>query len=310
MLLPVAAISAYAQDAPQQISGTYKNEAAGVEITFPSGWSGFAVSQTPETTLVATSPGGLSESDPETMKTIDLLVTDKASRDVNDPSSLTQDVSDCDEPLIASKTVAGVQGTEITVECPSTDQKFRMVAVETESDIVAVMYMTPASEFDSNLAAFDSAVSSLKVQGAIGTTGAPNTPSEQPTSTTQSVMVAGAAIQLAVMSSSTISNFALNEESKMVSFKTDGSGTETAVTIGKVLNGPYTVMVDGQETNDYKESTGSDGTKTITTSHGTGQHDVTITGTQVVPEFPLAMLGALTAVVGAVAVLGRFRLLR
>src|SRR5919201_927143 len=90
LLLPVAAVSAYAQG-PTPVSGAYVNEEAGVQITFPDGWSGFEVPQTSETTLVATSPGGLSESDPATMKTISLLITAKAGRDPSDPFSLTQD---------------------------------------------------------------------------------------------------------------------------------------------------------------------------------------------------------------------------
>jgi hypothetical protein len=154
---------------PTAVSGHYVDEIRGVEITFPNGWSGFEVAQTPETTLVSTSPGGLSESDPVMMKTISLLVTDKAARDVNDPSSMTQEVNDCETPSIVSRSVAGVQGSEITVECPSTAQKWRMVAVETSENIVAVMFMAPAAEFDSNVAAFDSAVASLSVQGASGT---------------------------------------------------------------------------------------------------------------------------------------------
>jgi hypothetical protein len=38
------------------------------------------------------------------------------------------------------------------------------------------MFMAPASEFDASLTAFDSAVSSLKVQGATGSTGTPTDP--------------------------------------------------------------------------------------------------------------------------------------
>ena len=310
LLLPVAAVSAYAQGMPgvQQVSGTYKNEARGVEITFPVGWSGFEVAQTPETTFVSTSPGGLSEPDPATMKTINLVISAKGGRDLNDPSSLTQDVIDCNQPSITSRTVAGVQGTEVTVECPSSDQKFRMVAVETADNIVAVMFMTPASEFDSNVGAFDSAVGSLVVQGAISAGGAPITPTEEePTTTMMSVMIGGEPIPVSVASSSTISGLAIDEGSKVLSFKTEGTGSETTVSVGKVLQGPYTVMVDGQTTTNYEESADAQGSKTITTSHGSGTHQVSIAGTQVVPEFPVPALGAIAAVVGAVGVLGRTR---
>lgn len=310
LLLPVAAVSAYAQGMPAEVSGKYVNAEAGVEITFPDGWSGFEI-QTPEANLVTTSPGGLSESDPETMKSITLMVADKGVRDVNDPGSFNQDVDSCNPPSIASRTVAGVQGTEATVECPSTAQKFRMVAVETADNIVVVMYMTPASEFDSNLGAFDSAVASLSVQGATGTGGVPSTPTEdEPSSSMMDVMVAGESVAVAIESSSTISALALNEDNKMLSFKADGTGGETEVSVGKVLEGPYTVMVDGEATTDFEESTDDQGVKTITVTHGTGAHDVTVTGTQVVPEFPIVALGAIAAAIGAVSVLGRTRLFK
>jgi hypothetical protein len=311
LLLPTIAVSAYAQGMPTEVSGTYVNEELGVEITFPDGWSGFEVSQTSETTLVATSPGGLSESDPATMKTISLLITDKAARDINDPSSLTQEVIDCNQPSIESRSVAGVQGTQITVDCPGSDQKWRMVAVETADNIVAVMFMAPSAEFDSNIGAFDSAVGSLQIQGASNSGGIPTTPTEEePTASMQSVMVAGETIQVSLESSSAVSDFALNEESKTVSFKTDGAGSETTVAVGKVLEGPYTVMLDGEATTDYEESTDSQGTKTITTTHGSGAHEVSISGTQVVPEFPLPLLGGIAVAVGIVAVIGRVRIFK
>jgi hypothetical protein len=307
LLLPIAAVSAYGQGMPQEVSGTYTNESAGVEITFPDGWSGFEVGQTVDTTLVATSPGGLSEGDPQTMKTITLLITDKAARDVNDPSSLTNEVIDCEQPSIVSRTAAGVQGTELTVECPSSDQKWRMVAVETSDRIVAVMFMAPTAEFDANVGAFDSAVASLQVQGASNSGAPPSTPppEQQTTLVSHSVTVGSESISVATTSTSTVSGFALNEGSKMVSFRTDGTGSETTIVIGAILEGPYTVMVDGEETSDFEESTDAQGMKTITTSHGPGAHEVSISGTQVVPEFPIAVLGAMAAIVGVIAVAGR-----
>ena len=308
LLISTAAVSAFAQ-MPEEISGTYSNEAAGVEITFPDGWSGFEVAQTADTTLAITSPGGLSESDPETMVSVGLLITGKGGRDVNDPSSFTQETSDCNTPSIASRSVAGVQGTELTIDCPATAQKMRMVAVETADNYVIVMFISPASEFDANLAAFDGAVSSLSVDGATGSSGVPPTPTEEePSTSMQSAMVGGEEIQVAVESSSTISEFALDEESKTVSFMADGSDDTTVVAVGSVLEGPYTVMVDGETTDDFEESTDAEGVKTVSVTHASGMHSVSITGTQVVPEFPIAMLGVVAAIIAAVSVYGRTRL--
>jgi hypothetical protein len=305
---------------PQEVRGTYVNEELGVEITFPDGWSGFEVSQTSETTLVATSPGGLSEGDPATMKTINLLITDKGGRDPRDPSSLTQDVIDCNEPSVNSRTVAGKQATEVTVDCPSSAQKMRMVAVETEDNIVAVMFMTPASEFDSNVGAFDSAVASLKVEGAIDTEGTGGTPGGNGggvsiglTTVTRTVVVAGANVNVDFRTNSTISALAIDEDKKQVSFTVDGetgtSGT-TEVEIGQMLMGPYTVTIDGQATTDFEVANEGTAEAVMTISYTHSVRDVTITGTSVVPEFPVAALGAMAAVIGAVIVVARTRLFK
>jgi hypothetical protein len=315
--LPLAAVSAYAQ---QAVSGTYINEGLGVEITFPDGWSGFEVSQTSETTLVATSPGGLSESDPATMKTINLLITDKSGRDSRDPSSLTQDVIDCNPPSVNSRTVAGAQASEVTVDCPSSAQKMRMVAVETEDKIVAVMFMTPASEFDSNVGAFESAVTSLKVEGAEDTESTGGTPggnggggvSIELTTDTRTVVIAGANVNVDFRTNSTISALTVDEDKKQVSFTVDGqtgtSGT-TEVEIGQMLMGPYTVTIDGQTTTDFEVANEGSVDAVMTLSYTHSEHDVVITGTSVVPEFPVVLVGALSAIVGVVAIVGRTRFL-
>lgn len=315
LLLPLGALSAYAQG-PTVVSGTYTNAEVGVEITFPDGWSGFEVSQTSETTLVSTSPGGLSEPDPATMKTINLLITAKGDRDPSDPSSLTQDVIDCSPPSITSRTVAGVQGTEVTVECPSSNQKFRMVAVETADNIVGVMFMSPVSEFDSNVGAFDSAVASLTVQGAIDSEGTGGTGGGgliQLTAVTRTVVIAGANVDVSIRTSSTIGQLDLDAENKQVSFTVDGeTGTagETEIAIGMMLEGPYTVTIDGQVTTDFEVANEGTAEAVMTISYTHSEREITITGTQVVPEFPVAVLGAVAALVGAVSVLGRTKLFK
>lgn len=316
LLLPLAAVSAYGQGTPglEQVSGTYVNEEAGVEITFPDGWSGFEVSQTSETTLVTTSPGGLSEPDPATMKTITLLITAKGGRDPNDPSSLTQDVIDCNEPSVTSRTVAGVQGTEVTVECPSSNQKWRMVAVQTADNIVAVMFMTPASEFDSNVGSFDAAVDSMTVEGAVdseGTGGTDGGAVIQLTSVTRTVVIADANVDISIRTSSTIGPLEVDAENKRVSFTVDGeTGTEgrTEIDIGKMLEGPYTVTIDGQATTDFEVANEGSAEAVMTISYTHSEHDIEITGTQVVPEFPIGILGAIAAVIGIVIVMGRTKL--
>lgn len=128
----------------------------------------------------------------------------------------------------------------------------------------------------------------------------------------QSVVVAGESIEVELNSSSTISEFKVDQENKIVNFKVDGetgtSGT-TEISIGKILEGPYTVMIDGQATTDF-EVVNATSEAVIRISYIHSVHDVTITGTNVVPEYPFPAIGVVAAggVVGAVILLVRTRL--
>jgi len=198
-----------------------------------------------------------------------------------------------------------------------------MVTVVTADNIVAVTYMTPTAEFDSNIGAFESAVASLRVEGAIDTEGTGGTPGGNGnggggvivdlTTVTRTVVVAGANVNVDIRTNSTIGQFTLDEPNKRVSFTVDGE-TGTAGTaeidIGKMLNGPYTVTIDGQATTDFEVTNGGSADAVMTINYTHSEHDVVVTGTSVVPEFPVVMIGAIAAIVGVVAILGRTRLVR
>jgi hypothetical protein len=327
LLFLAASISAYAQMPPgmQEVSGKYTNTGAGVEVTFPSGWSGFEMSGS-FGTLVTTSLGGMSESDPETMKTIALVISEKSeNQDPRDPSTFSNDVDNCDDPSIKSRTTAGVQGIEVTAECPETSQTYRIVAVETGTNWIVIMYMAPTADFESEVRSFDSAVASLKVEGAVNTeasSGGGNSSNGsggnddtnlglELKSVIQSVLVKGKNMDLAVKTTSTISNFKVEEQNKRLSFTVDGqTGTQgsTEIPVGKVLEGPYTVTIDGKSTTYFEvvNDGSADAVMMISYMHST--HDITVSGTNVVPEFPVAMIGVIAALIGVVTLVGRTRL--
>ncbi len=108
-----------------------------------------------------------------------------------------------------------------------------------------------------------------------------------------SISASAEPIELNIRSSSTVSDFVFSEESKMISFSAtgeDGTKGVTVVTVGAVLEGPYTVMVDGTAVTDFKttETAGGEAEIEVTYDHST--REINITGTQVVPEFPVTML--------------------
>jgi hypothetical protein len=123
-----------------------------------------------------------------------------------------------------------------------------------------------------------------------------------------SVSVGGSMVKVDMNSSSTVSQFRVDSNNKRVMFEVEGeAGTEgtTEVAIGSVLEGPYTVAIDGQPTTDFEVS-GS-----IMTLHYTHSlHDVAITGTNVVPEFPISMIGLVAGIIGILIVLGRGNITR
>jgi hypothetical protein len=296
----------------EEISGTYTNTEAGVTITFPDGWSGTSI-DTGESIMAFVAPGGGSEEG----KAMILVMADKSSVEEapTDPSDISEDDSgmECTTPSFEPTTVSGVRGVEAIIECTDEDgemTKTKMVQAETETRWIVALYSSPSAEFDADVGAFDTAVDSLSLTGAVDSQipAGGGMVDDGATPTTMSVMIAGESVDVSVESASTISAFALDEETKTLSFETDGTGAETTVQVGSVLEGPYTVLVDGQATR--AEERQVDGVNTLVIPHSSGAHEVTVTGTQVVPEFPVAIVGIVAAMIGTIVVLGRTRLMK
>lgn len=150
----------------------------------------------------------------------------------------------------------------------------------------------------------DEIVKTLKIEGSIDASTNTLVVSPSLSSFVQTVSLSsGESIDLDIQSSSTISDFSVNESSKQISFTVTGDdGTEGTATlaISRVLEGPYTVTIDGDIMSDFETTTEpatGETIMTITYTHST--HDIVITGTQVVPEF-----SAIIAVVLAISVAG------
>lgn len=125
----------------------------------------------------------------------------------------------------------------------------------------------------------------------------------------RSVDVAGESIEVFVNSSSTISKFMLDEENKKVTFEVDdesGIIGMTEISIGRILEGPYTVTIDGQVIDDFEIIQAAvSGEDMIRMPYTPVSHEVAVAGTNVVPEFPLPVIGVVAAVLGLAILLGR-----
>jgi hypothetical protein len=295
------------------VSGQYTNEEAGVTMTFPEGWEGAAIS-TDEGLIVTVAPGGMSGGEPTKMMGLFIMDKSKVETPPTDPSSLTSDAdSDCGTPSTSTTQVSGVTASQIIVECTQdgVQTKAKMVVLETDTRWVSSMYVAPTGEFGSDVAAFDNALTTLKVNSATDIEGGSST-NVQLLASNQLVMLGGESLEVEVRSSSTISDFKLDEPSKTLSLKADGqTGTQgrTEIAIGKLLTEPYTVKIDGEATTDFEvNGAGADAMMTVSYTHSV--HTIEVTGASVVPEFPVALVGVTAALVGIVAVIGRTKLFK
>ena len=133
--------------------------------------------------------------------------------------------------------------------------------------------------------------------------------SDQQKSQPQSAVVGEKTIEVLINSSSTIKNFALDEHNKRITFTAEGQGASEGITeiyIGNILEGPYTVSVDGQvvDTADVTRSAGSS-SSIIKITHTGDSSAIAVAGNSVVPEFPLNAIWLVAVVIGAFLFLAR-----
>ena len=302
---------------PTTVSGTYVNANTGIEIVFPDGWEGMEIA-TGNATIVSVYPGGLGAVTGDLPTGMSVIVSTKSATPptTSEPPNVPKDSKVvCGTAAVSNVNVAGVTALQSVVECTFDGKamKSKTVMIDAGAKWVMASFMGATAEYDQNVGKFDSSITTLQVNGAVNSGGVPGGSIEVIlTPVVKTVMIAGANVNVDLKSSSTISEFSLDESNKRLSFKVDGqTGTEgtTEITIGKVLEGPYTVTIDGAATTDFKETKTASGEAMLTISYTHSTHNVAITGTSVVPEFPIVAIGAIAAIVGLVAVLSRTKLM-
>ncbi|HEV8386330.1 MAG TPA: hypothetical protein VGQ03_01785 [Nitrososphaera sp.] len=129
----------------------------------------------------------------------------------------------------------------------------------------------------------------------------------------QSVKVAEDAIEVQVNSTSTISDFALDEENKKISFNVNGAAGADGMTeiyIGKILEGPYTVTVDGEVMDNVEVIQSEESaTSIIKIAHSDDSQVIAVTGTNVVPEFPINAIW-IASLTGVLILFARSKMVR
>jgi hypothetical protein len=264
--------------------------------------------ETPQGTLATVSEDGMSAD--ATSQMMSLIVSDKEKVD-SPPSDPTQGKSKCDTPTVRSITVSGAQGTESVMTCTDDGNKTKakIVSAQTETHWIAVMFMSPLAEFDSGVGKFDDSIKTLNI---LNVESIESPPDVETTSDIEDevkletrnmpVSVDGKNVDVRFQTSLAITEFGLDENNKKISFTASGDKDgQTLVSVGTVLKGPYAVTIDDEMAKDYVMAD----EQTLELSLLAGTHEISISGTQVVPEFPLGVVGVIVVLVGIVTILGR-----
>lgn len=303
--------NAQLQISNSEVSGRYQYRQV-VDVTFPDGWTGFEASEQNDSTVVAAvstdKPSNIDElidSEPIMF----LVISEKNSVEMapgltppllsagNDSTAF-----DCQLQSSSFVIVNGVFSEESFSRCspvsssgsgggtgddPTTSKDVMLHAILTQtlnSWVALVLYETSES-VGTYQADFESASQTLIVSAAIDF----DIPFGFPTFNSYTVVANGTTVQLELRSSSNITQFKLDEVNKVISFRAEGLPSTNGVaelTVGRALDGPYVVTVNGDVWTDYDVLDDADPREAriqVRYEHDIG--NIIIKGTQVVPEF-------------------------
>jgi hypothetical protein len=164
----------------QEVSGKYTNTDYKVSVDLPEGWSGSAIDFTdPSTgdsiTSLSVMEGGL-EANSESMDAgifsmIMLSIVDKPEdASIPEPTSPDGEEVECTEITTGSVDINGKKVLKMQSECTSdgTTMKTRSYYYATAEKVLTYSYSTsPASDFDSDLDAFETSVKTLTIENLV-----------------------------------------------------------------------------------------------------------------------------------------------
>jgi hypothetical protein len=298
-----------------EISGSYVDAQGRYEITFPHGWSGIDFLG-----IVLVAPGGFDMESDTVEASMFVLALPRTELTTAFWSSETieqaeQESERCTVETYSYTTVNQMEGVHLVAQCENEQEygKINMYGFMSQDDVVMVLFAANSTiGYDDNVDEFEQSVRTLKVNGTVSFRAA-MAETFGLREHRQQVTAKDTTTEVSIESNSEISGFEFSEEDKHIMFTVDGEvGTDglTIVGVDAVLEGPYTVTIDGEATSNFVVSQDeASGQSMVEIGYTHSEHDIVITGTNVVPEFPLPVVGAIAAMIGVAAVIGRTKLM-
>ncbi|MGI0047219.1 MAG: hypothetical protein ACREBB_08535 [Nitrosotalea sp.] len=162
------------------VNGTYTNSDFGVQITLPDGWSGFEMKRTSGATSVIAAPGGF-QSMQGHRPSITMMISMTPKSVMATPRLMSQRMAQndtCSNISTGNNSANGVSLTEVVVNCTGpTTMEAKYEVAQTNSSYVIVSYRANStSNYESQVATFDSAVSTLQIANAMSAPAIPEFP--------------------------------------------------------------------------------------------------------------------------------------
>lgn len=298
---------------------------SGLGLVLPDGWQSYRVELGNATTILAYPQKSVEDSFSNTGSSIVVRIENlsrvmESSEDENESSNDNESVCDAlkEEHIVWVSDDLEMLWTEQNCRIYGADAaKIREYTSFTSDYIIQISFLaTDESSFQETLPLFERVISSTTLDGAIN---AFHTDRYDhlfgTTSYNQTVTAMNATYNVHLStSSSNVTAFAFDEDLKMISFIVSGeSGVagSTTVALSDVLQPPYVVTIDGDQRDDYiltyYHATNETG---VNISYSKGTHEITITGTTVVPEFPLPVIGIIAGTLGVITLLDRTKLFK
>lgn len=183
---PFVLLSAFAQPSFQEISGQYTNEQAGLKITLPEGWKGFAL-PSGNMTAVMVSPEQISGKGTPVNMMMVAAIQKSSTKDTSVPESAQRPPSasvaskpNCKPADQSATKVNGMDGIVMVIECTTQDGTFyksKMYSFQSQERFFTVGYTsTSKADYDKNVGTFDNSVKTLQIANTIEAPAVPEFP--------------------------------------------------------------------------------------------------------------------------------------
>ncbi|RMF30947.1 MAG: hypothetical protein D6752_03130, partial [Candidatus Nitrosothermus koennekii] len=252
------------------IEGEYSDEELGLSFILPEGWQGaqlpyvsISMPRLFSTSIIAATPVNIENYEGTTA----VLIMAARAHTESESKSKIDEVRETSDPVEKTKnqeckvlsyeyvTLGDSEGAEVIMECSKEDDEGNPITIKDKSifayrnqplqKFIGIRLVSESSEYDKYIQDFNKIVNTLRFDGD------EIRYSHLPNNITEKVMLDNQERVVSMRSNSEINKFRFDKNDKSITFDAIGKNDTVGLTeiyLSDVLEGPYTVMIDGEPT--------------------------------------------------------------